>query len=164
MLHLSPIYRSKITSCSQFRNKMGNKRSWNDRDRYRRWYFPSESFFVKSTELFFANFCVAIGQRKCRFSSVFPVQTQVRNLVTRPRWLQLAIHCQADPRVYAIEGSIENFPRDSGPGRNEIAFRFIFQPAQRVSAALVRPFGLLFVECDHLVLHRSPSWHRNEEN
>lgn len=80
-----------------------------------------------------------------RLSSVFPVQTQVRNLAMRPRWLQLATHCQADPRVYAIEGSIENFPRDSGPGRNEVAFRFIFQPAQRVSAALVRPFGPLFV-------------------
>lgn len=51
---------SKRTSCSQFRNQTGNrKRGWKDRGRWTRW-FPSESFFVKSTETFFANFRVAI--------------------------------------------------------------------------------------------------------
>jgi hypothetical protein len=124
--YLSPIYRSKITSYSQFRNKTGNRRSRNDRDRWCRW-FPSESFFVKSTELFSRTSVLqSASRRKCRLSSVFPVQTQVRNLAMRPRWLQLATHCQADPRVYAIEGSIENFPRDSEPGRNEIADSDLF--------------------------------------
>lgn len=42
-------------------------------------------------------------------SVCFP-HKQVRNFVRRIRWLQLATHCQADLRVYAIGGSIENFP------------------------------------------------------
>lgn len=116
----------------------------------------SKSFFVKSTNFFRGLSCIATpaADRKCQLSSVFPAQTSKKFCATCP------LTPISDPlsgrspcvRNRALHWKLPAIPN---PGT---ASRFIFQPAQRISARV------LFVRRDHFVHHRSPSWHRNEED